>query len=50
MVPQRRDYPIYSPSAVGGEVTSDDVPSPPPRRDLKAEDVGSVLPDGLHLE
>ena len=50
MVPQRRDNPLYRPSVVGGEVTSDDVPSPPPRCDLEAENVGSVFPDGLHRE
>ena len=48
MVPHRRDYLLYHLSVFRGEVTSDDVPSPPSRRDLKAEDVGSVLPDGLH--
>ena len=46
MVPQRRDYPLYRPSVVGGEVTFDDVPLPPSCFDLEAEDVGSVLPDG----
>ena len=50
MVPHRRDNPLYCPSVVGGEVTSDDVPSPPSRRDLESEDVGSVLPDSLHRD
>ena len=50
MVSQRRDYPLYRLSVVGGEVTSDDVPRPHSRRDLEAEDIGSVLPDVLHLK
>ena len=50
MVSQRRDYPLYRLSLVGGKVTSDNVPSPRSRRDLEAEDVGSILPDGLHRE
>ena len=50
MIPKRRDYPIYRPSVVRGEVTSDDVPSPPSCLDLEDEYVGSIVPDGLHRE
>ena len=50
MIPQRRDYLLYRPSVVGGEVTYNDVPSPPSRRDLEADYVGSIVPDVLHRE
>ena len=50
MVLHLRDYQLYCLRVVGGEVKSDDVPPPRSRLDLEAEDVGSVLPDCLHLE
>ena len=44
------DDTLYRRGVVGGEVTSDDVPLPRYRRYLEAEDIGSVLPDVLHLK
>ena len=45
---ERFDDPLYCRGVVGGEVTFHDVPTPHPRYQLEADDVGSKLWDGLH--
>ena len=47
-----RDYGpnVLSFEVIGGEVTSNDVPSPTSRRDLKAKHVWSIFPDCIHRE
>ena len=45
---ERCDNTLYRRGFVEGEVTSDDVPSPLPCFQLKADKVGPKLMDGLH--
>ena len=49
-VSQCRDDPLYRPSVVGGDVTSDDVPLPPAGHQLKAYDVRPIWPHLLYRE
>ena len=50
LVAHVRDNPLYRPSFVGGEVTSDDVPSPPAGHHLKTYDVWPIWPHLLYRE
>ena len=45
---ERGDGTLYRRVVVGGEVASNDVPLPRPRRQLEAEDVDTKLSHGLH--
>ena len=43
LVPHGRDYPLYRLSVVWGNVTSNDVPSPPATHHLDAEHVSEIV-------
>ena len=48
--PERFDDPLHRRRVVGGKVTSHNVPSPCPRRELKSDDIGPELPHRLQGE
>ena len=49
LVSQCHDDQLYRPSVVGGDVTSDDVPSPPAGHHFEADDIWPIRPHFLTM-